>query len=154
MKALLRCLGALRCAVTLLPLVAASSGLVTSAWAQTLEAGRWRVMTTTLSGPMMPPEVATRCLTPEDVADLGKTFGPQLRTENSECKRTEFTLEPTGLTWRLQCKGQLNMDVAGQFIFDSPTRYSAMVTTKASMLDQIVQQVMVSISAERIGECR
>lgn len=139
----------LRCAVAVLPLVTATSAL-----AQTLEAGRWRVMTTTLSGPLAPPQVATRCLTPEDVADLGKTFVPQVKTENSECKRTEFNLESTGLTWRLQCKGQLDMDVAGQFIFDSPTRYSAMVTTKASMLDQIVQQSMVSISAERIGECR
>jgi hypothetical protein len=128
--------------------------LVPSASAQNLEAGRWRVLTTTLSGPLAPPQVATRCLTPEDVADLGKTFAPQVKAENSECMRTEFKLEPTGLTWRLQCKGQLDMDVAGQFIFDSPTRYSAMVTTKASMLDQIVQQSMVSISAERIGECR
>ena len=100
------------------------------------------------------PQVATRCLTPDDVADPGKTFAPQVVTENSKCERTEFKLESTGLTWRLQCKGQLDMDVAGQFIFDSPTRYSAMVTTKASMLDQIVQQSMVSISAERIGECR
>ena len=125
-----------------------------SASAQGLEAGRWRVLTTTLSGSLAPPQVATRCLTPEDVADPGKTFAPQVVTENSECTRTEFKLEPTGLIWRLQCKGQLNMDVAGQFIFDSPTRYSAMVTTKASMLDQIVQQSIVSISAERIGECR
>jgi hypothetical protein len=137
------------CIVALLAVFAASS-----ASAQSLEAGRWRVLTTTLSGPLAPPQVATRCLTAEDVADLGTTFAPQVKTENSECKRTEFKLEPTGLTWRLQCKGQLDMDVAGQFIFDSPTRYSAMVTTKASMLDQIVQQSMVSISAERIGECR
>lgn len=144
----------LRCVVAMLPLVAASSAMATSASAQSLEPGRWRVMTTTLSSPSAPPQVATRCLTPEDVADLGKTFGPQVKAENSECTRTEFKLEPSGLTWRLQCKGQLNMDVAGQFIFDSPTRYSAMVTTKASMLDQIVQQNMVSISAERIGECR
>ena len=145
---------ALRCVVAVLPFVAASSALVASVSAQTLEPGRWRVMTTTLSGALAPPQVATRCLTPADVADLGKTFAPQVKAENSECTRTEFKLEPSGLTWRLQCKGQLDMDVAGHFIFDSPTRYSAMVTTKASMLDQIVQQSMVSISAERIGECR
>jgi hypothetical protein len=139
----------LRCVLASLPLIATSS-----ASAQTLEPGRWRIMTTTISGPIAPPQVATRCLTPEDVADLGKTFGPQVMTENSECKRTEFKLEPSGLTWRLQCRGQLDMDVAGQFIFDSPTRYSAFVTTKATMLDRIVHDNSVSISAERIGECR
>jgi hypothetical protein len=135
-------------------LLALLVGAAPSASAQSLEPGRWRVLTTTLSGPLAPPLVATRCLTADDVADPGKTFVPQVVTENSDCKRTEFNLEATGMTWRLQCKGQLDMDVAGQFIFDSPTRYSAMITTKASMLDQIVQQSMVSISAERIGECR
>lgn len=139
----------LRCAIALLPLIVAPSAL-----AQTLEPGRWRVITTTLSGAPQPPTVATRCLTPEDVADPGRTFGPQFRTENSECERKEFKLEPTGLTWRLQCRGQVDMDVAGQFIFDSPTRYSALITSKATMLDRIVQENMVSISAERIGECR
>ena len=71
----------------------------------------------------------------------------------SECERTVFKLEPSGLTWRLQCKGQLDMDVAGQFIFASPVRYSALITTKATLLDRIVQQMMVSIAAERIGAC-
>ena len=50
--------------------------------------------------------------------------------------------------------GQIDMDVAGQFIFDSPTRYSALVGTRATMLGRIVQDTMLSISAERIGECR
>jgi hypothetical protein len=139
----------LRAGLAVLPLIAASS-----TFAQTLEPGRWRIMTTTVSGPAAPPQVATRCLTPEEVADLGKTFGPQVATENSECKRAEFKLEPSGLTWRLQCRGQLDMDVAGQFIFDSPTRYSAFIATRATMLDRIVHDTSVSISAERIGECR
>lgn len=139
----------LRAAPVLLLLIVASP-----ASAQTLEPGRWRIMTTALSGPITPPQVATRCLTPEDVADPAKTFGPQVATENSECKPPEFRLEPSGLTWRLQCRGQIDMDVAGQFIFDSATRYSAHVTTKATMLDRIVHDTSVSISAERIGECR
>jgi hypothetical protein len=139
----------LRCGVVLLSLIA-----VQPASAQSLEPGRWRILTTTLSGALAPPMVATRCLTPDDVADLGKTFGPQASTVNSECERTVFKLEPQGLTWRLQCKGQVDMDVAGQFVFESPTSYTAFIVTKATMLDRIVQDTMVSISAERIGECR
>ncbi len=127
---------------------------ISSVPAESLEPGRWRVMTTTLSGPQAPPQVATRCLSPDDVADLGKTFGPQIVTENSECKRTAYSLDASGLTWRLQCRGQLDMDVAGQFIFDSSTRYSAFITTRATMADRIVHDTSVSISAERIGECR
>jgi hypothetical protein len=122
--------------------------------AQQLEPGRWRVLTTTVDGPPQPPMVATRCLTPEDVTDPGKTFGPRFSTENSVCERKEFKLEPSELTWRLECRGDVDMDVAGQFIFDSPTRYSAFITSKATMLGRIVHRNMVSISAERIGECK
>jgi hypothetical protein len=45
------------------------------------------------------------------------------------------------------------MDVAGQFIFESATRYSAMLVTRAMVLDRIVQNTMVSIVAERVGAC-
>jgi hypothetical protein len=130
--------------------------LLVAAWpasAENLEPGRWRVITTTLSGPPSPPQVASRCLTPEETADPGKTFGPQFSTVNSLCERTEFKLDPSGLTWRLQCKGQVDMDVAGQFIFESATRYSAMLVTRAMVLDRIVQNTMVSIVAERVGAC-
>jgi hypothetical protein len=124
-----------------------------AAHAESLEPGRWRVLTTTLSGAPSPPQVASRCLTPEETADPGKTFGPQFSTVNSICERTEFKLDASSLTWRLQCKGQVDMDVAGQFIFESATRYSAMIVTRAMVLDRIVQYSMVSIAAERVGAC-
>lgn len=126
---------------------------VDAANAEPPEPGRWRVITTTLSGPPAPPQVAMRCLTAEQVADLGKTFGPQVSTVNSDCERIEFQFDPSGLKWRLQCRGQINIDVAGQFVFESATRYSAMVVTRATMIDVVVQNNMVSINAERVGPC-
>jgi hypothetical protein len=125
-----------------------------AAHAQSLEPGRWRVITTTLTGPPAPPEVASRCLTPEETSDPGKTFGPQFSTVNSLCERTEFKLESSGLTWKLQCKGQVDMDVAGQFVFESATRYSAMLVTRTTVLERIVQNTLVSITAERVGACQ
>jgi hypothetical protein len=125
-----------------------------AAHAESPEPGRWRVITTTLSGPPSPPQVAMRCLTPEQVGDLEKTFGPQVSTVNSDCERTEFSREPSGMKWRLQCRGQINIDVAGQFVFESATRYSAMVVTRATMIDLVVQNSMVSIDAERVGACQ
>jgi hypothetical protein len=124
-----------------------------AASAETLESGRWRVVTTNLTGPPGPPQVTTRCLTPAEVADPGKTFAPQVSTVNSECERTEFKLDSSGLTWRLQCRGQLDMDVAGQFVFGSPTRYTALITTKAAVGGRLVQETMMSIAGERVGDC-
>ena len=124
-----------------------------TAGAVELQPGQWRVVTTPLSGPAMPPGVTMRCLKPEEVKDPGKTFAPQVSTVNSECERTRFDLDETSLTWRLQCKGQLDMDVAGQFVFESPTKYSAIIATKAAMLERIVQESVVTITAERVGDC-
>jgi hypothetical protein len=39
-------------------------------------------------------------------------------------------------------------------VFESATRYSAMVVTRATMIDMIVQNTIVSIEAERVGACQ
>src|SRR5262245_43925444 len=69
-----------------------------------------------------------RCLTPEAVADLDKTFSPISRTTNSTCERVEHESTPQRLKWRLQCTGQIDMEVAGEFTFDSPEHYTAVIT--------------------------
>ena len=126
-----------------------------AAQAQQLEAGRWRVMTTQLGeGPVAaPPEIRMRCLTPAEVADPAKTFSPEVSTVNAICERTEYSLDQNFLKWRLQCRGQIDMDVAGQFIFESPTRYTAMVVTKATVMERIVQSTLSTIDGQRVGDC-
>ncbi len=122
---------------------------------QQLEAGQWRIMTTQLGqGPVSePPQVKMRCLTPAEVADPAKTFTPEASTVNATCERTEYVLEGNYLKWRLQCRGQIDMDLAGQFIFDSPTHYTAMIATKATVMDRVVQSTMSTIDGQRVGEC-
>ena len=126
-----------------------------AAQAQQLEAGQWRVMTTQLGeGPVAaPPQIRMRCLTPAEVADPAKTFSPEVSTVNAVCERTEYSLEQNFLKWRLQCRGQIDMDVAGQFIFESPTRYTAMVATKATVMERIVQSTLSTIDGQRVGDC-
>ena len=112
-------------------------------------------MTTQLGeGPVAaPPEIRMRCLTPAEVADPAKTFSPEVSTVNAICERTEYSLEQNFLKWRLQCRGQVDMDVAGQFIFESPTRYTAMVATKATVMERIVHSTLSTIDGERVGDC-
>ena len=126
-----------------------------AAQAQQLEAGQWRVMTTQLSkGPVSePPQIKMRCLTPAEVADPAKTFSPEVSMVNATCERTEYSLDENFLKWRLQCRGQIDMDVAGQFIFESPTRYTAMVATKATAMERIVHTTLSTIDGERVGDC-
>src|SRR5262249_52800723 len=93
----------------------------TDAGADGLRAGQWQTsQQAEINGVAGPVQQSTRCLTPEAVADLDKTFSPVSRTTNSTCERVEHELTPQRLKWRLQCSGQIDMDVAGEFTFDSP----------------------------------
>ena len=91
-------------------------------------------------------------MTPAEVADLGKTFSPEASTVNAACERAEHELTATSLKWRLTCTGQVNMDVAGAFAFETPQRYSAEVRTQMTMAGQTMQS-RVKITGERVGEC-
>ena len=77
-----------------------------AAAADGLRAGQWiTVHATEIDGVAGPMQQGTRCLTPEAVADLDKTFSPISRTTNSTCERVEHELTPQRLKWRLQCSG-------------------------------------------------
>jgi hypothetical protein len=119
-----------------------------------IEPGQWKVTTNTLmNGAATPPQVKTRCLTPEQAGDIGKTFGPAMTTVNSTCERTEYEASERRLKWRLQCKGQLDMDVSGDFNFDSPTHYTARITTKGWMAGALMSDVKTELEGERVSEC-
>ena len=120
-----------------------------------LQAGLWSVRQAPIINDMTGPiQQNLRCLTPEAVADLDKTFSPVSRTTNSACEQVEHESTPQKLKWRMQCTGQLNMDVAGEFVFENPQRYTATVTTEATMAGKLMQKSRVTIEAEWIGECR
>jgi hypothetical protein len=120
-----------------------------------LEPGLWQLTTRAeINGGMAPPQQSMRCLKPEDVADLDKTFSPVFNTVNSACERTEHEASPQRVKWRLICKGQVDMDVAGEFVFETPQRYVARMATTASMMGRPMQNSRSVIEATRVGECK
>ena len=138
---------ALLCAL-LAPAVAAAAE-------NSIEPGQWKVTTNTMiNGAPLPPQVKARCLTAEQTGDIGKTFGPAMTTVNSDCARTEYDVTGQKLKWRLQCKGQIDMDVAGEFNFDSPSHYTATVITKGWMGGMLTNDVKTELEGERVSECQ
>jgi hypothetical protein len=128
--------------------------LTPHAGADGLRAGQWKtVQSPEINGVAGPTQQGMRCLTPDAVADLDKTFSPVSRTTNSTCERTEHEVSPQRLKWRLQCTGQIDMDVAGEFTFDSPEHYSATITARSFMQGRLMQDVRTSIEGQRLGEC-
>ena len=134
--------------------VASTAALQGEARTEGLQAGLWHsVQTPILNGIVGPPRESKRCLRAADVNDLSRTFSPVFGTTNSACERVEHELTPQRLRWRLQCRGQLDMDVAGEFVFERPDRYTATIVAISSMLGKTMQEVQTRIEAERVGEC-
>jgi hypothetical protein len=99
-----------------------------------IEAGLWDVVTRTETGGVIgPPHESSKCLTSDQVGDLATTFSPVPATINSVCAPIERKLSGGKLTWRLSCKGQIDMELTGDFEFDDPHHYSGTVRTKAVM---------------------
>jgi Protein of unknown function (DUF3617) len=123
--------------------------------AEGIDAGLWRsVQTPTINGIAGPPRETSRCLRDADVSDLKRTFSPVYGTTNSACEQVEDEFSAQRLKWRLQCRGQLDMDVAGEFVFERRDRYTATIVALSSMLGKVMQQVHTRIEAERVGECQ
>jgi len=119
-----------------------------------LEPGQWKVTSSSvINGGTTPPQAKGRCITPEQAQDIAKTFGPVSGTVNSTCADPDIETTGRTLSWRLQCRGQLDADVAATFNFDSPQHYTATVTSKGRMGGKLISDVTTEVVGERVGEC-
>ena len=124
------------------------------AFADEIEPGLWRVTTRTETGGVIgPPHESSKCLTAEQTHDLATTFSPVPSTVNSVCAPIERSLVKRRLSWRQVCKGQLDMELTGDFNFDSPHHYSGTVRTKASMAGMQMVDSQNTLEGEWISEC-
>lgn len=117
--------------------------------------GEWQLTETmVMNGNKTPPQTRTRCLSTEQAADTATTFSPEYRTVNSPCERVEFSSTATALRWRMKCTGQMDMDVSGEFTFDTPRHYTAIIRSKGAIGGREFVDTSVAIEGEHIGECR
>jgi Protein of unknown function (DUF3617) len=126
----------------------------TLALADGIEPGLWKVITRTETGGVIgPPHESSKCLTAEQTRDLGTTFSPVPATVNSVCAPIERSLSGDKLTWRLSCKGQLDMELTGDFTFDSPHHYTAIVRTKAEMAGMQMVNSQNTLEGQWVSAC-
>jgi hypothetical protein len=124
------------------------------ALADGIEPGLWKITSRTETGGVIgPPHESSKCLTPEETRDLPTTFSPIPRTINSVCAPIERSFSGEKLTWRLVCKGQLNMQLTGEFDFDSPHHYTATMQTKAEMAGMPMVDSQDTLEAQWVSEC-
>src|SRR5271154_3052303 len=148
----------LRGKMSLLYRIAKAAGFVPAgsmAFAGGNHPGLWKIITRTETGGVIgPPHESSKCLTAEATRDLGTTFSPVPSTINSVCAPIERGLNGARLSWRLVCKGQLDMELTGEFNFDSPHHYSGTVRTKAIMAGMQMVDSQNTLEAEWVSECR
>jgi len=131
------------------------AGLATAMAADGIQPGLWKITTAVLNnGMQMPPQTSSRCLTAEQAGDLADTFSPRFGGMNTTCQRTQYEKSEHKLTWRLECRGQINMDSAAEFNFVSPIRYTAVISTKGWMGNQQMMDTQVMLEGEFVGACQ
>lgn len=120
-----------------------------------IQPGLWKFTTAVLNNGMrLPPQTNSRCLTAEQAGNLADTFSPRFGGMNTTCERTQYIKSEQKLTWRLECRGQFNMDSAGDFTFFSPLRYTAVISTKGWMGNQQIADSQVTLEGEYVGACQ
>ncbi len=120
-----------------------------------IQPGLWKITTVVVNNGMkLPPQTNSRCLTAEQAGDLADTFSPRFGGTNTTCERTQYTKSEQKLTWRLECRGQFNMDSTAEFTFFSPLRYTAVISTKGWVGNQQVADSQVALEGEFIGICQ
>jgi Protein of unknown function (DUF3617) len=139
--------------VTLAVSVAALSASV--ALAGGIKPGLWKIISRTETGGVIgPPHETSKCLSAEEARDLATTFSPVSSTVNSVCAPIERNLAGDKLTWRLVCKGQLDMELAGEFTFDSSQHYTATMQTKAAMAGMQMVDSQNTLEGQWVSECK
>jgi hypothetical protein len=135
-------------------LIMSLGAMRTAAAVDAIEPGLWQISTRTATGLALgPPQPSSKCLTPEQARDVVATFSPVVGTVNSECAPIERSFTDGKLKWHLVCKGQLDMDMSGEFNFDSSTHYTATLHSKAEMAGKTVVNTQSLIEAARVSDC-
>jgi hypothetical protein len=132
----------------------AASFMAWAAFADGIDPGLWKITSRTATGGVIgPPHESSKCLTADQTHDLATTFSPIPSTINSVCAPIERSLDGQRLTWRLTCKGQLDMELNGEFNFDSSRHYTATVRTKAAVGGMQMVDSQDTLEAQWVSEC-
>ena len=126
----------------------------TAAYADGIEPGLWRIVGHSEAGGVAgPSHESSKCLTADQTKDLAVTFSPIPNTINSTCAPIVRAFNGTHLTWHLVCKGQMNMDLAGDFNFDSPQHYTGTVRSKAEMAGMPMLDTRDVVEGQWVSNC-
>jgi len=136
----------------------ALAGLVLAAAAANadgIEPGLWQIVGQRESGGVKePPHESSKCLTADETRDLAAAFSPIPRSVvNSVCEPIERSLNGPRLIWHLVCKGQLDMELSGDFNFDSPHHYTATIRTKAVMAGATMIDSQDTLEGRWVSAC-
>jgi len=143
-----------RLIATSFALALAGLALAAAANADGIEPGLWQIVGQRESGGVKePPHESSKCLTADETRDLAATFSPIPRTVNSVCAPIERSLNGPRLIWHLVCKGQLDMELSGDFNFDSPHHYTATVRTKAALAGSPMIDTQDTLEGRWVSAC-
>lgn len=113
--------------------------------------GLWKVTVTTETGGVAAPARASeRCLKPEQLKDIEKTFTPE---QGAACTRLAYAWTGRRLSWRIACTAPVEMDNSGWYEFDSGRHYTGELVVQMVVPGGPAMLSRTRIEGERIGAC-
>ena len=122
---------------------------ITAQQAGLMRPGRWQntVQMQMPGMPMqMPPQIATRCITAEQLQRDPNSWVPS-GPDGQACKISDQKIVRNTVTWKVACTGQMAMTGEGELTFMEDT-YDG--TLKASMS---LGDMTMKLSGKRLGDC-
>ena len=113
--------------------------------------GLWKVtVIAETDGVAAPARVSERCLKPEQLKELDKTFAPE---QGAACARTAYEWTGRRLSWRIACKAPVTMDNSGWYEFDSAAHYTGELVVTMIVPGGSTMIARTRIEGERVGAC-
>lgn len=110
-----------------------------------MKPGKWEItMQMDMPGMQMPPRTLTKCVTPEDAANV-ETAIPRGRNDSS-CKLSDVTVDGNTVGWKMNCE-ERKVTGDGKITYEGDA-YSGEMHMKTPDHEMTIKH-----SGKRLGEC-
>lgn len=116
--------------------------------------GEWEVSTQIEMTGMsykVPPHTMRQCFTASELANRGGVPKPQSHG-NTTYKMNDLRKSANGVDWTMSCTGDADMQIEGNIVYDSATRYHGTIQMKMNARGH-ASEMKQSLQARRVGDC-
>jgi len=122
--------------------------LALSANAQQIRNGKWEVITQTIMPGVLSPLPAHKDI----ICIIDRSQGKPPIAVHESCKFYDYKITNNNSSWKMKCKGELNMTGSGSMTFETD-KYIGSAIIKMRMPESEPMEIDHTYFGKRIGDC-